>query len=149
MGMQTHFPSTDTGYYVEIISSTNERLFKSNLGISFTIHYQIFPGEEIPNVEEEIDKILINIRLPYFDNADRIEIYHDTTLIFTHKICNFNNICESSKGENTINCKEDCLTTTTTFSSSRSRTQTYIYIVIIAFIVLLIVFLFYKLKKVS
>lgn len=148
MGVLSHFPTTKTGYYVKIISYTNETLFESNLGISFKIHYQIFPGEKIPNIEiEELEKILVSLRLPYFENADRIEIYHDDKLIFTFKICNFNNICELSKGENIMNCMEDCFKTTKT--PQKTSRQIHTYLVIFGLILGIIIFLFYKIKVVK
>ena len=80
-GSPTHFPTTDTGYYVEILSYKNEKLFHANLGISFSIHVITFPGE-MPNMTTELNEILINLRLPYFDEAKKILIYHFYNKIF-------------------------------------------------------------------
>lgn len=139
VGMQSHFPSTDTGYYIQIISYKNERLFKSNLGISFTIHYQTFAEEP-----KDLEKILINIRLPYFEEAERIEIYHGDSLIFSIKICNFNSVCEPWRGETFLNCRDDCSITT----PSSPTTPTYLYLILIGSMAVLIIFLMYKIKVV-
>jgi hypothetical protein len=50
------------------------------------------------------------LRLPYFAEAARIELYHSDKLIFKYKIdlCNKNSICEIEKHENYLSCPEDC-----------------------------------------
>lgn len=102
-GLQSHFPTTDTGYYVEILTYENKRLFRANLGISFSIHLMLL-SKEVSNMETELNEILVLLRLPYFENASKINIYHRDKLIFSYEICEINKICEKEKGETEFNC---------------------------------------------
>ena len=145
-GLQTHFPTSNTGYYVEILSYSNEKLFQANLGISFTIHVMTAPGE-LPEIITELEEVLVQLRLPYFDDAKRIAVYHlDKKILdldLADYICNKNNLCEAELGENKINCAQDCGTTTPQGGPSKSI---YIYVVIIAAIIVIIIFFIYKIK---
>jgi hypothetical protein len=51
-----------------------------------------------------------HLRLPFFPDADKLELYHFDVLIFQYKIelCNNNTICEPVKGENYLSCLKDC-----------------------------------------
>ncbi len=123
-GLTSHFPTTDTGYYVEILSDKNEKLFRANLGISFVIHVIMFPGET-PNMTTELNETLINLRLPYFENAKRIVFYHLSKKILdidlSDYFCNKNNVCEIKEGENKILCPSDCTGITTEITSTTIR----------------------------
>lgn len=112
-GIPTIFPTIplELNYPVIIFSIQNEILFEAQLPVSFKAYPM--PPEGEPEIIVELNESEHYLRPPYFENADRIEIYHDDKLIFSHKICEINNVCESLKGENTINCPEDCITTTT------------------------------------
>lgn len=108
-GIASHFPSTDTGYYVEILSEKNETLFKANLGISFIV--TIFTTE-IPSKTIEIEENLVEVSLPYFENARSIVFYHESKKILEidlrDEICNENSLCEREKGETPQLCPIDC-----------------------------------------
>lgn len=147
-GAQSHFPTTNIGYRVEIISDKNEILFSANLGISFTIFVMTPPGNETPEPFPEINETLANLRLPYFENAKQILIYHDDKVIFSYDICQLDYTCERSKGENSINCPQDCpITTTTTIPVSKPSSSIYIYLIIIVIIIAVIaVFFLRKIK---
>lgn len=105
-GVESVFPTIDTGYYVKIISITGEELFKNNLGVSFTTIFE----PPIEDLDGRRKSMLIHIRLPYFDDAKRILIYHFDKKIkdidLFNEICNKNGKCEL--GENELNCPIDC-----------------------------------------
>jgi len=109
-GETSHFPTRDTGYYIEILTPENISLFKSNLGISFVIN--IFTQEKVLNTTVTLDENLIQVRLPYFNEARWIRIYHEDKKIFEIDLekyfCNNNGICEENKGENYFRCEVDC-----------------------------------------
>jgi len=149
-GLQTHFPTTQTGYYLEVVSYENEVLFRANVGISFSIH--ILTTEIPSNITEfELDEILINLRLPFFENAKEINLYHGNKKIFSiqlsNYICNNNGLCEKEKGETPINCPNDCLTTTTTTLPPAKPTLPFHYFAIIfVFIAAILFFLLTRIK---
>jgi hypothetical protein len=164
-GLQSHFPTSQTGYYVEVLSYNNEILFKANVGISFNIH--ILTTEIPTNITTELNEILINLRLPFFENAKEINLYHEDKKIFSlqlsNYICNKNGICEKERGEtvelcpldchcgngicekileeNYENCPQDCKPEQPTFSF-------YIYAFIITIIFVLIFLIFWKSRSV-
>lgn len=103
---------TGTGEYsIKIISNTGSILFDHKFDVSFVIHREGVDKngnlyEEVVNLDY-VDKI---VRLPYFENADRIDLYRSNSLLLSQKIelCNRNNICEIDKGENFVSCPSDC-----------------------------------------
>jgi hypothetical protein len=105
-GTVSHFPSHETKYTVQIISDKEEVLFEKNLGISFNLLIEP-PGTGIPT---EMDKVYLHIRLPVFEEADEIAVYHFEKKILSidlsREICNRNKNCEP--GENEVNCPSDC-----------------------------------------
>lgn len=112
-GIPTDFPEItevfqgQEQYTIKIISVNNEVLFQKEFLISFTPAPFIPPSGTTPEVTNltNVEKYL---RLPYFEGAKKIEIYHDNKIIFTYEICNLNNVCEDGRGETTFNCPDDC-----------------------------------------
>lgn len=107
-GIPTDFPTIplELNYSILILSIKNEILFKAQLPVSFTAYPM--PPEGEPHVEVELNESIHYLRLPYFENANKIEIYHEDKLIFSYEICKVNEVCEEKKGETNFNCPEDC-----------------------------------------
>jgi hypothetical protein len=122
-GIPTIFPNIplELNYTVIIFSTKNEIFFKAQIPVSFKAYPM--PPEGEPEIIVNLNESEQYIRLSYFEDVDRIEIYHDDKLIFSHKICEINNICEELKGENAMNCPEDCVVTTTILSTTTTTSN--------------------------
>lgn len=105
-GIPDTFYEYPSDYNLKIISVKNEILFQTPLQISFIAYPQI---EDQPGVVE-LNEVTLYLRLPYFPDADRIELYHNNILIFDFDvkeyICQRDGIC--SEYENYLNCPLDC-----------------------------------------
>jgi len=130
VGTPTHLLDINTGYILKIISIENDILFSKFIPVSFRAEALPYEGEEEYVVEfNESEQFL---RLPYFPNADRIEIYHEDKLIFTidvkKYICEPNGVC--SGDENEINCPVDC---------KKPEKIPWIYLIVVAIIIFIII----------
>jgi len=81
-GSITKFPTTPTDYSLKMLSK-NEEIFKTYLDVSF----EAWPDQGPPI---QLDEANLYLRLPYFENVEKIEIYHGEKLIFSHGITGFN-----------------------------------------------------------
>ncbi len=92
-------------YKVELLSG-NDVLYTKYFEPSFKLIVDGFTNTD----EIVLDKIQLTLKLKYFDEADKINIYHLDKLIFSQDIsmCNNNNKCEPDFGENLISCQFDC-----------------------------------------
>lgn len=141
-GTPYSFPGFQANYTIKIISVENDILFRAPIEISFIAYPETLP--EYPGVIE-LNETTIYLRLPYFPDADRIEMYYRNSLIFQHKIlrkpiCG-DDFCDLEFGENYENCSEDCP------PSPPTAIPIYIYLIIVlVFISLVIVFLI-KIKR--
>jgi hypothetical protein len=94
-------PPPEFNYTLTIYSVDNQILFQKPIIVGFLV--SIFPeGEKL------LDEVFLRLRIPYFENAKRIDIYRNNKKIFSYEICYINGVCDSSKGENSVNCPEDC-----------------------------------------
>ncbi len=136
------FPSSVTGYYI-VVSSLQKELFRDKLGVFFTILTEPL-GVLSTNVTS------INVRVPYFPEAKFITIYKGEEKIFeidlSKEVCNLNHVCE--KGENVVNCPEDCVSTTTIIFQPKKQ-QFHLYIAILIIIIAILILLIYKIKVVK
>ncbi len=98
------------GKYSFILYSQEEVLYENKRSIKFQVHRDIIDPETGEMYEEniEINPQEIYIRLPYYRDAERIELKHSNDLIFSYDICQINDNCDISKGENPFNCPSDC-----------------------------------------
>jgi hypothetical protein len=128
-GVISQFLSINTGYEVKVLSKDKE-LFGGNLPVSFIITME--PGEENGSaVVFEKNVTTVHFRVPSYENADRIEVYHDTSLIFQYKI---QRITTTSR------------TTTTTKPPEPLPRPISIYLIFIGIIIAVIAFFFYRIK---
>lgn len=106
-GIQSDFPTAylNLNYSIMILSTQDNMLFRAQVPVSFTAYPSLLNDSGGP---VELDKSEHYLRLPYFENSDRIDIYKDDELIFIYEICNVNDICEEDKGETLENCLDDC-----------------------------------------
>jgi len=135
-GSTSHFPEYDTGYKVEIYSK-DQTLFKAYLPITFI--RTVSP----PMPVTPLDNIELSIRLPYFSNADHIFFYHGEKTILKidlqpRPVCG-NNICETTLGENSENCPQDC-------PVEKPKTSIYVYLIIIGIIIAVIALFLYQIR---
>lgn len=97
------YPVFETNYKIKIYSYNKELLWEENLPVYFYVNL-----EEFGNIL--LDKTLINMNLPYFEDAKNIVILHEEKEIANFEIskyvCKKNNICEF--GESKFNCPQDC-----------------------------------------
>ncbi|MEM5853198.1 MAG: hypothetical protein QXG39_05745 [Candidatus Aenigmatarchaeota archaeon] len=151
-------------YLLKIISFDGQVVFQENLRISFLAYPTSF-SENVSDTVINLEKVNLYLKLPFFETAEKIQIYHDSKLIFDFKIpwCNNNGLCEIEKNENYINCFNDCHCGNSicdkfageSFSNcpqdcphEEIKTPIYIYLTIIGFIVLIVILLVYKIRLV-
>lgn len=97
-------------YSIVFVSTKEETVLKHDFDVMFLIHgIEVDPetGETKPK-EVKLECAEIYLRLPFFDNTKRIRYTHYDKIIYEKDICNFNKLCEADKGENILNCPEDC-----------------------------------------
>jgi len=111
--LPTHFPTIDSGYYIEILSNERKVLIRENLPIYFTLAvFRESKAETKSPFPLQLDEIVIDLRLPYFENGKWIAIYHLDKKIFemdlSQYLCNNNGKCEENRGETLYICPNDC-----------------------------------------
>jgi hypothetical protein len=60
---------------------------------------------EVKAREVKVDSLELYFRFPFFDNIKKIRYMHSNKIIYEKEICNFNVVCERSKGETELNCR--------------------------------------------
>jgi len=77
-GINSHFPVTDTGYSITVLSTENRELFKANLGISFRICWDGTNEKgELIGGSEFVEGCLFKASgVPYFENMNKIVVMH-------------------------------------------------------------------------
>src|SRR4030042_4882600 len=75
-GIPSDFPdlSLKLNYSILLLSTENNILFRTQLPINFIAHPM--PPEGQPEVEVILNESEQYLRLSYFENSDRIEVYH-------------------------------------------------------------------------
>lgn len=92
-------PKDKGDYKIEIVDTKDVTIFSSKFDVKFLI---------LSDPPRETNESLMLFKIPWNEAMKKIRFYHLDRLIHTIEICNKNNQCESKKGENTINCPEDC-----------------------------------------
>jgi len=139
------------GDYSFVLFSNDKKLYENKMIIEFeAIGGEVDEQGNMRPVYVTVDPQEVYVRLPHYENATKVEIYHLDNRIFTYEICNNNNQCEPPIGENTINCPQDCpITTTTTVPTGKPSGSFLIYLIIIGITIAAIVFFLSKLKIVK
>lgn len=97
-------------YSIVFISSKEEVVLKYGFDVMFLLHgIEVDPiTGEVKVKEVKVDCVELYFRFPFFDNIRKIRYTHLDKIIYEKDICNFNNVCETSRGETLLNCPEDC-----------------------------------------
>jgi hypothetical protein len=97
-------------YSITFISTKEEVILKYGFDVMFLIHgIEVDPiTGEVKAREVKVDCVELYFRFPFFDNIKKIRYMHSNKIIYEKEICNFNVVCERSKGETELNCLEDC-----------------------------------------
>jgi len=136
------------GDYSFVLFSNDKKLYENKMIIEFeAMGGEVDEQGNMRPVYVTVDPQEVYVRLPHYENATKVEIYHLDNRIFTYEICNNNNQCEPSIGENTINCLQDC-PTTTTIPVPKPSTSIYIYLIIIVIIIAVIAVFFLRRIKI-
>lgn len=150
-GIETEF-YPGTGYSVAELSQDHQELFKGGLMVSF----DLLDISESGSSGGALDKVNIQIRIPYNESARYIELKHsDQTILdidLSKDFCDYNKICDL--GENEINC-QDCVQQVENISEENltnnpagETVQTnYILILVAVLAVLLAVLLLLYMRK--
>ncbi|MBI2674911.1 MAG: hypothetical protein HYX24_00510 [Candidatus Aenigmarchaeota archaeon] len=102
----------NSDYIVRVIGPDGRALSSFPFGITWEIYHM---GKDTETGEIKSLKYVKNvsehaIRLPYYTEAERIEVYHKDRKIFSKSVrlltCRINNRCEGD--EDIVNCPEDC-----------------------------------------
>ncbi|MEM5792914.1 MAG: hypothetical protein QXY45_00955 [Candidatus Aenigmatarchaeota archaeon] len=129
-GTISHFSSQQKDYSVKVLGPRDKILFERYLEIPFVIYLE-------PEGSLNLESNLIQLRVPYSEEATRIRLYHLGKIILDidlSQLCNKNSVCDI--GENKYNCPEDCY---------KREFSWGVYILLIAALILVLVFL--KLRK--
>ena len=114
-GTLSHFPTIDTGYYIEILSAKNEVLWKRNLGVTFTVDVIILPEEpeSIEEVPTETESVSLHVRIPFLETGKEVIVRHEEKPLLridlSEHFCVENGVCEREIGETPTICPRDCL----------------------------------------
>jgi hypothetical protein len=134
-------PENKGDYRIDITDNTNRVVFSTKMDVKFIILSD-------PPIEK--NESLILLKAPWNEQMSKIKFYHLDNLIYAIDLCNKNSQCESSKGENSINCPTDCHPiTTTSIPVVKPKAPIYIYLIIVAIVVALAAFFLYKIRVVK
>jgi hypothetical protein len=105
-GKLTTFSNVKQDYTIKIIAFNSSVLYEKQFDISFII----VPSSNNDEQVIQLEKKFVFLRLPFDPHAEKIQMYHNNTLIFDlnvkNYLCNRDNIC--SWVEDEVNCPEDC-----------------------------------------
>lgn len=138
-GASSIFKDIPSDYTLKIISLEEKILFEKPLPISFIAYVHGFPEDiEVPDGGViELNESVVYLKLPYFPDADRVELYYRDEIIFSldikKYICQPDGVC--SGDENELNCPQDCKK----ISGGRFSFK-YVIIILLVIIVVLAVF---------
>lgn len=107
-------------YTLEFLDWNKKVVGQQSIEIMFGYSGPVILSE--PNPDDRLfDSYFLSYRHPYSPEIKTVELLHFDKIIFSKNIdiaeytlpnpaavCNRNNVCESEKGENIINCPEDC-----------------------------------------
>ena len=98
-------------YKIELIAKDGVVIYNKYFGPSFDVMIDILPSATPPpDGKITVEKILLTLKVPYFENVKSVKIYHSNTLILSADIvlCTKNQVCESDLNENLLSCPSDC-----------------------------------------
>ena len=135
-GFVSSFPTTSRDYSIKVLGKNDKVLFDRDIEVSFVLNLE-------PIKTIQLKSSVVHLRVPYFENAERIKIFHNSKEIFSidlsEEVCNNNLICEV--GENENNCPGDC--------SVKKEFPISLFILFVVILTLGIAFLISKIKRKS
>ena len=137
-------PEDKGNYKIEIADTSDKTIFSTRMDVQFLI---------LSDPPTETNESLVLVKVSWNEQMSKVNFYHADKLIHTIELCNKDNQCESSKGENTINCPQDCrltttIPTTTTLPTGKPKTSIFIYIIIIAIVIAVAVLFLLRIRVV-
>lgn len=107
-------------YTLEFLDGNNKIVGQQSIDIAFGYSGPVALNQSNPD-DKLFDSYFLGYRHPYSPEIKTVELLHFGNIIFSKNIdiaeyalpnftitCNKNNICETEKGENKINCASDC-----------------------------------------
>ncbi len=133
-GTISYYSPTETSYSIIIFSNTGQQIFKGNTSISFSLVTE-------PPVTIQVSSTVVQLRVPFYPNAQSIAIYHLQNKILnidlSKEFCNHNSICDL--GENSYNCPNDC--------GAQTQPIPWFYFIIGIVIVIILIAIYFISKK--
>lgn len=99
------------GDYAFRIYSGSRLLYEARYQVIFSIRgHGVDENGNPTTVQGETDYVPVRLKLPFFADAERIELRHNDRLIYVLDVksylCNSNGMCDNAEGEDT--CPGDC-----------------------------------------
>lgn len=141
-------------YELEFLDKEGKLTGQQSIDIVFGYSGPVFLNEPKPD-DNLFDSYFLSYRHPYSPEIKTIMLLHFDKIIFSKNIdiaeytlpnsaavCNRNNICEPEKGENIINCPEDC-----SFSDNANNSWLLTLFAMIAVSATAAIFMYFRRKK--
>ena len=105
-GVSTVFLGEGTGYSLAVFDASREMVYLAPLDVDFVVEIE----DDTGGFSYETNSTHVFLRMPYYDNAERMVLYHGDDVIYEldlgKELCNPDDICDAR--ENHLSCPLDC-----------------------------------------